>query len=206
MLVAGLALMAVALGVTLTRSPPVVVGGDFTPLNRQILETTRSERACQADETLPRGTSAIRLSLYTPFGPRVTVKVFLGGRLLTSGVRGSGWNGESPTVSVRPMSPGASHVKVCFALGRTDGDVFLFGNRARPAEDAVGEGGRPLGGRMRIEYLRSGNRTWLSQVLSVARRMGLGRWPTGTWIALFVFGLMVAIVGGAAWLTLRELP
>jgi hypothetical protein len=204
-LAAGLALLAIALGVTLTRSPPTVAWSDFTPLNGTFLQTDRSVRACQAHEVLPLGVSAVRLSLYDAYGPRITVKVLSGERVLTSGVRDAGWIGESPTVPLQPVRQGSSHVKLCFALGRPGGIVAVDGSQASGAEELTYADGRRLPGRMRIEYLKPGGSSWWSLASPVARRMGLGHWPTGTWVVLLEMAMITAVVAGVSWLTIREL-
>jgi hypothetical protein len=204
-LAAGLALTAIAIGATLTRSPTTVAWTDSTPLVGPLAKTKHSARACQADETLPQGTSAVRISLFAIFGPRLTVKALSGKRVLTSGVRGSGWTGEVVTVPVRPVRHGASHVKLCFALGRTDEVVELTGSPTSPAEATTTGDGRRLPGRMRIEYVKPDRRSWWSLTSSVARRMGLGRAAAGTWVVLLVMAVMAVVVAGASWLTVREL-
>jgi hypothetical protein len=70
---------------------------------------------------------------------------------------------------------------------------------------ARGGEGEPLPGRIKIEYLRADHSSWWSAAQAVARRMGLGRAPTGTWIALLLTGLMGVVVVTASWLTLKEL-
>jgi hypothetical protein len=204
-LVAGLALVAIAIGVTLTDSPPTVAWTDSTPLVVPIAQTKRGAHACQGGETLPRGTSAVRVSLFAVFGPRVSVKVLSGERVLTSGARGSGWIGETVTVPLRPLRHGASHVEVCFVLGRTGGLVSMVGAPASPAAATRAGHGQRLPGRMRIEYVTPGRRSWWSLASSVARRMGLGHAPAGTWIVLLLAAVMAAVLAGASWLTVREL-
>jgi len=204
-LAAGLALMAIAVGATLTDSPPTVAWTDSTPLTEPLTQTMRSARVCQADEMLPRGTSAVRLSLFAIFGPRLTVKAYAGGRVLTSGVRDAGWTGEVVTVPVQPVRHGASHVKLCFALGRTSEVIGMIGGPASPGQArAVGDG-QQLGGRMRIEYVKPGRRSWWSLAPSVARRMGLGHTAAGTWIVLLLLAVMAAVLAGASWLAVKEL-
>ena len=62
-----------------------------------------------------------------------------------------------------------------------------------------------LSGRLRVEYLRPGAASWWSLAPEVARRMGLGRAPSGTWIALLVLVLMASIAAACARVILREL-
>jgi len=56
-----------------------------------------------------------------------------------------------------------------------------------------------------IEYLRPGESSWWSLATSVARRMGLGRAETGTWVALLAILLMVAVGGAMSRVILKEL-
>jgi hypothetical protein len=197
--------MGVSVAITLTGAPLIVAGSNFTSQKGLVAETSGGARACQAGESLPEGTTAIRLSVYALIGPRLTIKVLSGKRLLASGVRDPGWIGESPTVALRPVSKGAQHVRVCFALGAAQGNVILYGGPAKPSERAVGEDGQLLSGRLRIEYLKPDDHSWLSLAPSVARRMGLGHWPAGTWIVLLELALMLGVLVGAIWLTNREL-
>ncbi|HXC23770.1 MAG TPA: hypothetical protein VNU28_04225, partial [Solirubrobacteraceae bacterium] len=197
--IAGVLLTAIAICLTLTRAPPIVARSDATPLQGFVAETSNGASVCQQGETLPRGTTAIRLSLYTLFGPRVAVQVFSGGRLLTSGVRGAGWTAEGPAVPVRPVDRTTPDVKVCVTFGQPLGLIDVDGSYVSPEQAMTSATGQTLAGRMRIEYLRPGNRSWWSSASSVARRMGLGRWPAGTWIAL----LAIALMAGVAVATVR---
>jgi hypothetical protein len=205
-LATGFALLATAVGLTLTRSPPTVAWSDQTPLKGSFLKTAHRVRACQDHEMLPAGVSAVRLSLYDAYGPRVTVKVLAAGRVLTGGVRGAGWIGESPTVPLRPVRQASPDTKVCFSLGRPGGLVAIDGSRTSGAGGLVSTtGGHALGGRMGVEYLMPGQRSWWSLAPSVARRMGLGHWPAGTWTVLPLMAMVATVIAGALWLAAREL-
>ena len=79
----------------------------------------------------------------------------------------------------------------------------LAGNATHGALAAT-VNGRPVSGRMRVEYLARGNRSWLSLAKHVARRLGLGHAPAGTWIVLPLAALMATAVALGAWLLMRE--
>ena len=66
----GLALTAVAVGVGLARSPLVRAGTDGTPLPTEIGATSVPTTVCQGEETVPAGTTAIRVSMLSLLGPR----------------------------------------------------------------------------------------------------------------------------------------
>ncbi len=197
--------MAVAIAVVLTRSPPSVAWNDGVALEGTIAHLSSGSRACQAHETLPQSTTAVRLSLYAGIGPRVSVEVISGDRVLTRGERSAGWRGESPTVPLLAVSQGSSNAKLCFALGSSGESVGLDGNPAKSGEGVISQSGRSLGVKLRVEYLRSGSRSWLSLATPVARHLGLGRSAAGTWVALLAMALVAALVSGTTWLTAREL-
>jgi hypothetical protein len=204
-LVAGLALLAIALVITLSGSPLVVAHTNATPANEPILEAGSGSNACQAGETLPAGIAAIRLTLVAAVGPRVSVSVLSGARVLTSGVTASGWTSGAVTVPVKALSHAAAPVRICFKLGPSAETVQLGGSRASAATAARNLSGVPLPGRFTVEYMRRGDGSWWSLAKTAARHMGLGRAPSSAWVALLVLLLMGAALVGASWLVVKEL-
>jgi hypothetical protein len=210
--------------VTLTHAPPRVVGvgaplGEWAfPNGAFVGETRRDPTVCQANEVLPAGVSAVRLSIWAFFGSRVRVLLYHGTQLLTEGRRGAEWTSDSVTVPVRPVQHAISDVRLCLVLGPNSELLYLLGSKTPPRDAAVySEGGArtaavpasdavSLSGRVNVEYLAAGRGSWWSRALSVARRMGLGRVYSGTWIALLVAALMTAVGVLAVRLTWRELP
>ena len=204
-LAAGLALLVVAIAVTLARSPMVLARKNGTPLKEErIAMTFDAATYCQGDELLPAGTTAIRLSLSAYTGPSVSVRVSAGGHAITGGTRGSGWTGRVVTVPVRALARAVPATTVCASFRPHDEHIIVFGKTTPPAS-AAHDGPHALAGRMWIEYLRPGSRTWASLAPSTARRLGLGRVAAGTWNALLVVELLAAIVGLASMLVLGEL-
>jgi len=205
-LAVSLGMTAVAIGLVLSESPVTVLASKSVATNEVVTVNKRSATACQADERLPRGTLAIRLSLGAFTGPRVSVAALSGTRVVTLGERGSGWAGQTVTVPVRAVADAVSPVKICFALTLAgDEPVPLYGSLTGPATAARSGKGEALKGRMAIEYLGAGRSSWLALASSVARRMGLGRAWSGTWVALLVLMLMLADTTLASRLILREL-
>ena len=203
-LAAGVALIAVAFAWTLSRTPQVVARSNSEFTHKTIALTTTPAGACQARETMPRGTSSIRLGLTAVVGPRVTVEVRAGPRLLARGARGAGWEGGSVTVPVHPAARTASPVTVCFALDELNGPVEMLGLRTHRSP-ARGQEGKPLPGRLHIEYLRPGHATWWSMASATAQRLGLGRAASGTWNAVLVAALAATLIALSSWLVVREL-
>jgi hypothetical protein len=204
-LAAGLALTAIALGVTLSGSPIETLRANSTGLPQEFGETNSDAAACQAGEGLPAGTSAIRIGLKSTIGPRVSLTASSAGRILTSGAAGSGWTGASVTIPVKPVARTSLQARICFKLGPTEESVGILGLRTGPAVAARSPQGQVLPGRFKIEYLRRAPGSWWSAAPAVARRLGLGRAPSGTWIALLIVVLMGAVLAGAVWLTREQL-
>ncbi|MGH2855446.1 MAG: hypothetical protein ACRDLF_14780 [Solirubrobacteraceae bacterium] len=203
-LAGGLALIAVALVATLAHAPAVVVRTTVLP-EKQLTATSSNGGGCQRGELLPPGTTAIRLGLFAVTTPEVAMKVFAGPHVLTEGTLAPGWSGEGATVPVnRVLSRAASPVTVCFALKSVTETVTLVGRTTGPAEATVAEG-KPLPGRVSIEYLRPSRRSWGSLAVSVARRLGLGRAASGTGNALLVLLLAVTVLTLSSWLVVRDL-
>jgi hypothetical protein len=197
-LAAGLALLAVAIAVRVSRPPLTVFATNSTKAEGTIANTQGNTTFCQGDETLPAGASAMRLSVSVNVGPKVTVTVLSGSQVLAKGVQAAGWTGEQITVPIVPVPSTVTGASVCIAIGPAVESIGLTGVKApHPTGEAPGK--------VRVEYLHPGNRTWLSMAGAVARRLGLGRSPSGTWIAFVPILLMLAALVLTARLVLREL-
>lgn len=188
----GLVTGVTAIAVTLSQAP-VTVARVNTPTHTDIGSTNRAIAACQPDEVLPRGITAIRLRIFAFLGPRVTVEVLARGRVIAHGERGSGWTGGAVTVPVTPRSTATSGTQLCFALfANGDESDELVGAPAAGALAAHDRDGS-LHGRVRAEYLRPGGSSWWSLARAVARRMSLGRgWPGAASVPLAV--ILIACV------------
>lgn len=200
----GVALLIAVCGYALTRSPPRVLRAG-TEASVLLGGLYGDGAACQADEVLPAGASAIRLSIVAYVGARIRVTAYSGSRVLTEGSRGPDWTGTSVTVPVTPLSHSASDVKVCFDVSPNSESLFPRGTEVPPSEALTGLNGERLSGRLDIEYLGAGRGTWWSRVLTVARHMGLGRAFSGTWIVLLIAAMVAAVGILAGRLVLREL-
>jgi hypothetical protein len=199
------AVTAVVAVLTLMGSPVRVVRSSSKG-EETIASTTRDATACQSDEVLPAGVTAIRMALEAEFGPKVAVRVYSGSRLLTQGTAPPGWTATAVTVPVRPLSRTVSHVKLCFTAGPNSEHMQLYGVPARPPRAAVVGTGQPLRGRFSVEYLRSGSGTWFSDALTIARHMGIGHALAGSWLALLAAALVAAVAALTIRLAWRELP
>jgi hypothetical protein len=190
-LIVGLVALALAAALTLTKSPARVVGSDSIPLRIQVARLRGGDSGCQAGGTVPGGTSALRLFVESTVGPSLDVSIRLGRRVLSRGHIPSGWTGAGVVVPVRRLGHDEHEPLVCFSLGKSGEPILILGAR------------RPEG--VRIEYLAAGRSSWYSLALTVARHIGLGRAPSGSWVVLLLAALMAAAGTLACWLCLREL-
>lgn len=203
-LAAGLLLGAVAIGITLLQSP-IATARLNTAQAIYLGETRQKTRVCQSGEVLPRGVTAIRLRTYAFTGPRVTLEVLEHGRVILHGEHGSGWTGGVVTVPVQRLSTARSGLELCFTLFLNGDESIDFSGEPLTGALAAHDGKGPLQGRVRVEYMRPGRSSWWSMALQVARRMGLGHAPSGTWSVLLIVVLMGSMVAVCARVLLREL-
>jgi hypothetical protein len=224
-LAVGLGLLVVVAAVTLTRAPPRVVRAvavnesvgreEHVPL----VQTDGDTTVCQSEAVLPAGVSGIRVWLRAVLGAPVRLTVSDASGVLAQGSRAPTWTGQSVTVPVRPLTHASSPVRLCVAIGPNSEPVVLLGDFAPLGAGATVAGaaaaltpaaarlsGGRMGGKVGIEYLASGHGSWWSRASAVAQHLGLGRSYTGTWIALLVAALMVAVVVLTVRLAARELP
>jgi hypothetical protein len=202
-LTVGLALTAAALGVVLSRSPITVAGTNSSPAHHAIAYVAGGSSGCQEGGTLPRGTSAIRISAAANTGPRVTVTALSGSLVLARGTRDAGWAfNETVTVPVKRVSRTIPNAVICIAFGPAIEPIQINGTVVRRTA-ANGSASRTVN--FRVEYLRAGHESWWSLASSVARHMGLGHAASGTWIVFFLIALMITVATLASRLVLREL-
>jgi hypothetical protein len=200
----GFALMAILLVVTLSGSP-VAVAGVNTATESSVGGPSTKTEACQGGETLPAGTTGIRLRVFSFTGPRVTVRMLSHGSVIAHGEVGSGWTGAVVNVPVKPLPVERTGLTLCFGIFLNGYETnYLTGEPTPPARAAKGPEGT-LGGRLRVEYMRPGHTSWWSIATEVARRIGLGRGAAGTWWVLLGIAFMVGAVALSSRLVLREL-
>lgn len=201
--VLALSLVLLALGVvaTLAHSPPLRARTNGVQTSVEFGSVTDGHfGVCQAGEVLPAGATAVRLSLDSVLGPRVTVRIRKDGRLLTSGVRGAGWTAADVTVPLEPLAHTVTGVQTCFGFLARDESVGLIGQRLGRATAAATPHDPGL---LKVEYLRPGRRSWWSLASEVAEHLGVGHAWSGSWIVPFLIATMAAVVALMSWLALR---
>lgn len=204
-LLVGFALLALALVSTVSRSPISVAASNKEPEKEAtVANTSHGATYCQTGEALPAGTSAIRVWLDAAAGPRVKLTISAQGHTITSASRGSDWIGSSVTVPVRQVTHTVTDTTVCVSFPLHYETVLATGS-STPAGLAAHEGRRALTGRLWIEYLRPGSRSWLELVPEVVRHMGFGHAIPGTWIVYVALVLVLAAAAVASRVLVAEL-
>jgi hypothetical protein len=203
-LVVGLAAVAGAVAFALSQSP-VTVAGENTSVRFFVATSKNALSACQSGETLPEGTSAIRLHVESFVGPRVTVQVREGARVIASGERPSGWTAGVVTVPVKPLASTRANVELCYTDHLNGYEMGVFVGEPTTGASAAQTSQGSLPGRIAVEYLRPSGSSWWSLIGTVARRMALGRaWP-GEWSVVLVLLLMIGVGILCSRAILREL-
>ncbi len=203
-LAVGLALLALAVAVVLSGSPPIVVGNNNVAAHEQAAFVGGGFHTCQTVPTLPRGTTAIRLSASANTGPRLTLTVRSQGRVIDRGERDAGWGvTETATVPIARVPRTLSGPQICIAFAQVIEPIQLNGT---PVHTPSARGGREGAVMLRFEYLLPRHSSWWSLASSVAHRLGYGHVPSGTWVVIVVIALMIALAALAARLVLDEMP
>jgi len=203
-LTGGLVAIGLAVALVLSQSPQIVVGASSRARLLQTLgKVQHGARICQSGETVPPGSTSVRLELGSSAGPRVAATVRQGDDVLTRGVSAKGWIGAAVTVPLRPLSRTVQNATLCVAFKNANERVSFLGVLGqRPA--ARMNDGRALPGHITTEYLRASSSSWWSLLLPVARRMGLGRAWAGSWVAVLSTTLMAGVLVLVCWLLVSE--
>jgi hypothetical protein len=203
-LTASLTLLVIAIGLTLLHAPMSVARSNGVSPEDRIAATRGSANYCQADELLPAGTSKIRVTLSAAAGPHLNVVVSSAGSTVTTGQRRSGWTSRVVTIPVKKVPNAVRGATICVSFRLKNEGLTVFGEPTPPSI-AARNGQTPLLGRMRIEYLRSGTRSWASIAPSIAHNMGLGRAASGKLIVFVALALLAGVVALASNLLLKDL-
>jgi hypothetical protein len=204
----GLLLIAAGLAHTLLAREAPYLGDNNRDI--QLLRGTRllpGERACQAGETVPRGTGAVLIATSTagkPGGP-FEVTVASGGRVVGRGQGGDGVVDKSVSVPLGNLRRGVAPATVCVRNAGDRPAAILGQGVAGPPFVRIAGHSRALHNALRFEWYKAGNPMRIAQVGDVARRYGLVK-PSffGTWTFWVALALLVAMSAAAIRLVARE--
>ncbi|HEY2766609.1 MAG TPA: hypothetical protein VGI76_00015 [Solirubrobacteraceae bacterium] len=220
-LLASLAIMTAAVALVLSGSPPRIARANGPVAGNSLGVTQAEATICQANETLPAGASAIRVSIVAFLGSNMQVTVLQGGQPVTHGSRNPAWSGSTATIPIKPVDHTISNATLCIAFVPNSELLQIFGTRvtranvrnqalyfkSNPRAPGLPIGrGTPLRGRVGVQYLAPGKGSWWSQIGSVTKHMGFGHFISGSWVALLAAALMAATGILTVRLALREQP
>ncbi len=201
-LIGAIVLLAIAIGVVLSRAPLIVASTNFVPAEAPIAYTRGNATSCQTT-TLPRDTAAIRVALSGDAGPRLRITVLSGSRVVAQGERPAGWGIlANVIVPIRALSQTVLIARICIAAGPTVDPIAVLGvplSEHPPRELGLKDV------RLSLEYLRRGPKSWLSLVPSIFEHMGFGHAASGRLLPFLVLAMMIAVGAIAVRLTVEEL-
>lgn len=195
--IAGLALAV------LLQAPARIVSTNRIAATVSLGELKRHTTACQSQEVVPAATNALRLSVAAYLGPAIWVTIEHRGQVVARGHHPAHWVSSALTVPLGHAVKATVHATVCLRRDNSKLAANLVGSeQSGPAAASLSGASSP--GRLRIEYLAPGHRSWLARALYVVRRFGLGRAPSGGVLAVLVAAGMMLAVALAAWLLLHD--
>jgi hypothetical protein len=192
-LAAGGVVLVVALAAVLLPAEPRQAGSNYVPEFGPVIELRGADRHCQEEGLVPRDAAALRVRVGTYGRPTPAIRatmadvdgpVFSAGRLPA---------GRREGIVVVPLDPPVEEsrggVEACIATGR-GGRTVMYG----------------AGERIRFEWLREGEESWLELLPTVAHRFGLGKGlAIGAWLLVLAAVLLVGAIAVAARVAAREL-
>ena len=189
-----LALMVWTL-VELLHSEPRRSGTNLTQNTGFVIPLAARQELCVPGELVPGDTGALRLSASSGSspGPRLAVHVSDGSGTVSSGALAPGW--RSGVVLIR-LTPIAHTLAGTVCVSNLGDRPIAFGGSAPDANFYVAIAGKPLSGRLRIEYMRPGSESWLALLPTLAHRFSLAKSDlVRHWAPFAAIVLMLLAVG-----------
>lgn len=195
-LAVGLLAIAVAAVVVLLQQEPRRAGTNLTADRGYVLALPPGQQLCEPGELLPGDTGALRLDASAGGlpGPRLSATLSAPGGLVSTGQIAGGWHAGTIVIPVRRVAQTRSAATVC--LRNLGLHQVLLGGSVPDSGFFISIAGRPMSGRLRIEYLRPGRESWLALVPTLAHRFSLAKSDlVRHWAAAAALLLMLLAVG-----------
>jgi hypothetical protein len=205
--VLGLLSILLAALVVLLQSEQRRAGTNLTANSGFVIPLQGGEQLCEPSELVPGDTGALQLSIASkaPRAPRIDATIVLGSRILAGGSLAAGWRPGTVTIPISPVRETEPGATVC--LVNRGISAIVFGGSVPDANFYVALGGRPLNGRLRIDYMRPGSESWLALLSTLVHRVSLGKSDlVRHWAAPAALLLMLLAIGLAVRTTLRGEP
>jgi hypothetical protein len=197
-LAAGLLAIAIAATAILLQREPRRAGTNLTSDAGFAIALGSGQRLCEPGELLPGDTAALRLLALTNGlpGPRLSVSISSPTGLVSSGALAAGWRAGTVSIPVSRVANTVSGATVCLINLGSSG--VAFAGSVPDSGFFVRLAGKPLSGRLRIEYMRPGRESWLQLLPTLAHRFSLAKsdlvrhWASGAALALMLLALVLA--------------
>jgi hypothetical protein len=194
----GLLAIAAAGLTVLLQSSPRRAGTNLTSDVGLAIHLPPGQALCEPGELIPEDTAALALHAGAGGHPAPALNVVVRGPhgVLSTGSLAAGWRPGAIRIPLRRLTQTVGNATVC--VNNAGSSEVDFGGSV-PSGFAIDLAGKPLLGRLRIEYMRPGSETWLQFAPALVRRFSLAKsdllrhWE---WAAVLI--LMFAAVGLAA--------
>jgi hypothetical protein len=203
-LVVGLLAIAIAGVVVLSRSAPRRSGTNLISDFGFVIPLAPGQQLCEPAELVPGDTGGLRLAVDSGAfpGPRLQASINAPQGPVSSGELKPGWRSGTILVPLDRIPRTLPSATVC--LRNAGSREVRFGGSTPASGFVIEDAGKPLSGRLRIEYMRPGSESWFALLPTLVHRFSLAKsdivrhWA---WIAVIV--LMLLAVGVAARTVLR---
>jgi hypothetical protein len=196
----GLLALVVVAAVVLLQQAPRRSGTNLTGDNGYPIVLGPGQQLCEPGELVPGDTGALELSATTPTATALPALALVisgpTGASLTSGQLAAGAAPGRIRIPVRTVRETTQGMVVCLRnLGNTE---VAFGGSVPDQIFQIQLAGKPLYGRLRIDYLRPGSESWLALAPTLAHRFSLGKsglvrqWAFGAVIVLMLAAIALA--------------
>ncbi|HEY2718305.1 MAG TPA: hypothetical protein VGI52_01645 [Solirubrobacteraceae bacterium] len=201
-----LALIGAALAILL-QSAPRRAGTNLTADAGYVVPLQAGGQLCEPGELVPGDTGALRLSVSSgaALGPPLDVTVGVGMHPIAVGHLAAGWHSGAVSIPVSRVRETQQGATIC--LVNRGSHSVSFGGSVPDADFYVVLDGKPLSGRMRVEYMRPGSESWLTLLGTLTHRFSLAKADVVRhWAAPAVLVLMLLAVVLAGRTILRAEP
>jgi hypothetical protein len=195
---AGLLGIMVAAAVTLLGSSPRRAGTNLTTDASYGITLGPGRQLCEAGELLPGDTAGLKLDTSTGGLPGPPLRASISGPRgpVSAGALKAGWRSGRVVIAVSRVADTLSGATVC--LRNAGSTTVAFGGSVPDSGFFVEVAGKLLSGRLRIEYMRPGNESWLALAPTLAHRFSLAKadlvrhWAAGAALVLMLVAVVLA--------------
>jgi hypothetical protein len=197
-LAAGLLAIVIAAVVVLAQSEPRQAGTNLTADAGFAITLGPRQKLCEPEELLPGDTGALRLNASTGGlpGPRLGVDISSPSGPVSSGVLPAGWRSGEVLIPLSRVPQTLPSTTVC--VSNLGSRPVAFGGSVPDSGFMIDVAGKPLSGRLRIEYMRPGSESWFALAPTLVHRFSLAKadlvrhWEWAVVIVLMLFAVALA--------------